>query len=204
MPILKEPATARDIPLLDLVVSLRCILGLPALYPAPAEDVPPPLPADLVVRAVDLRAWIAWAVAGLGLFSGGVPTLGRARAEATRALVGIAMDRNGGNLTQAAKLVETSRRAFRDAMKKAGTYPWVDPLDRTREHIEQGLPVPSDVGVIEDGTAGTVRFAFETLDSGPAYLYRDERVDPLWGGQRVHVQLAYTYAAEHGHVFEAK
>jgi hypothetical protein len=138
------------------------------------------------------------------LFSGDGATLRRARFEATRALAAIAMDRSGGNLTHAAAMLKTSRRALHAALRKAGAYPWVDSLGRHREHSKDTLAFPSDVGIIEDDTTGAVRFAFETLDSGPAYLYRGERIDAMWGGQRVHGRLAYSYAAEHGHVIEAQ
>jgi hypothetical protein len=202
MTISKQSAATRDVPVLDFIVALRCALGLDPLDPSPTGAVLPPMPLDLVVVAVDLHAWISWAVGCLPLFAGGLPTGSWARMEEARVLVALAMVK-GGTISRAARLLDTSRSRLRAVLKDMGMHPWDAAVARLHDPDAAGT-YASQAGVIENGTVGIVRFRFEPLEHGPACLHRGERVEPLWQGRRVHVQVAYAYACRFGHVFEAK
>lgn len=209
---------------LDLVITLRVALGLDPRSPPPAMAVLPPMPLDLVVLAVDLHAWISWAVGCLPLFSGGLPTGGWARAELSRLLVALAMVRADGSITRASRILDTSRSRLRTMLKDMEMYPWRAAVARLRDRdatprIERGEGKPNadqhatserasgalgDVGIEESDRAGLIDFRFETLTEGRAWLCRDDQREAMWGGALVHVQVAYAYAAEFGHAIVAK
>jgi hypothetical protein len=124
---------ARNLPVAEVAAFLRALVGLPPTDGEGAVDASRPAP-----RAVDVTAWIGWALAGL--YACALPSEnaeGEARRrgpwvppiramvrEARRAAAVIAMVRHGGNVTRAAEALGTSRRALRDTLKRAGLYPW--------------------------------------------------------------------------------
>lgn len=60
-------------------------------------------------------------------------------AEARRVAVVVAMHRYGGNLSNAAKALGTSRRALRETLKGAGLYPWAGaPATDGQHHDDDG------------------------------------------------------------------
>lgn len=82
---------------------------------------------------VDATGWLAWALVGLHVFarpvdqdhSGSrIPTIRAAGREARLVAIVVAMLRHRGNLSRAAKALETSRRALREHLKAEGLYPW--------------------------------------------------------------------------------
>lgn len=115
----------------DLVVALRCALGLPPLDRPPTDDLPGHLDPGLVVEGVNHRWLIAWAVAGLELFAEGtLPTMAAAIIAAKRIVSTIAMDAQCGSVTSAARLLCTGTRNLRRTLEEAACYPWRDPMDR--------------------------------------------------------------------------
>lgn len=115
----------------DLVVAFRCALGLPPLDRPPTDDIPAHLAAELEVEGLNARWLIAWAVAGLELFSDGkLPTMAAAIITAKRTVAAIAMDAQLGNLASAARLLCTGRVHVRRILEEAGAWPWADPIDR--------------------------------------------------------------------------
>ena len=115
----------------DLVVALRCALGLPPLDRPPTDDMPAHLAADLAVEGLNARWLIAWTVAGLELFSEGkLPTMAAAIIAAKRTVSAIAMDAQIGNLSSAARLLCTGRLNVRRVLEEAGSWPWQDPIYR--------------------------------------------------------------------------
>ena len=124
---------ARSLPAAEVAAFLQSLVGLPTDGEG-AEDASRPAP-----RAVDATAWIAWALGGLYACALPVDTEGedidQAKrrgpwvpsfqvmvAEARRVATVIAMHRHGGNITRASEALGTSRRALREALKRAGTY----------------------------------------------------------------------------------
>lgn len=115
----------------DLVVALRCALGLPPLARPPTDDIPAHLAADLEVEGLNPRWLIAWTVAGLELFSEGkLPTMAAATIAAKRTVAAIAMDAQLGNLTSAARILCTGSRSLRQTLEEAGAWPWIEPFYR--------------------------------------------------------------------------
>lgn len=115
----------------DLVVALRCVLGLPPLDRPPTDDIPAHLAADLTVEGLNARWLIAWTVAGMELFSEGkLPTMAAAIIAAKRAVSAIAMDAQVGSLSSAARLLCTGSKNVRRTLEEAGAWPWQDPVDR--------------------------------------------------------------------------
>ena len=113
----------------DIIVALRCILGLPPLDRPPSDDVPAHLPVTLVVHALHARWWLAWCVAGLELFSRRErPTMAAAILAARRTLA--TMDDEVGNLGAAARSLSTGSRNLRRVLEEAGAWPWQDPIYR--------------------------------------------------------------------------
>lgn len=111
----------------DLVVALRCALGLPPLDRPPSDDLPAHLAADLAVEGLNARWLIAWTVAGLELFSEGkLPTMAAAIIVAKRTVSSIAMDAQHGRLTSAARLLCTGSRNVRRTLEEAGAWPWLE------------------------------------------------------------------------------
>lgn len=115
----------------DLVVALRCVLGLPPLDRPPTDDIPAHVPAELEVEGVNARWLIAWTVAGLELFARAeVPTMAATTIAARRTVANLAMDATCGRLTVAARLLCSGRGNVRRTLEEAGCYPWRDPMDR--------------------------------------------------------------------------
>lgn len=111
----------------DLVVALRCALGLPPLDRPPTDDIPAHLPADFEVEGLNARWLIAWTVAGLELFSWGkLPTMSAAIITAKRTVAAIAMDAQGGSLSSAAQLLGTGSKNVRRVLEEAACWPWVE------------------------------------------------------------------------------
>lgn len=112
-------------PLVDprpLLPRLRIALGLPPFDRSPTP--PPRLPLGTIpdpVTALDVDAWLAWCVAGLGLFAGpGFPSLRTAIEHARLTVLTVALDRTHDNITHAANLLDTSRQALRKHLHAAG------------------------------------------------------------------------------------
>ena len=125
----------RDVDPDVVAATLRRLLGLPPDEPAPGElaarfgePVPPR------VTELDAGAWIAWCMAGLPLFGGGLstgmPSLGRACCTAKCLVLALAMLRTGGNLSGVHRLTGTSRKIIRDNLRRLGLYPWPAALCR--------------------------------------------------------------------------
>ncbi len=189
----------------------------------------PPGSSPALVRGLDVGGWLAWCLAGLDVFGGGMPTMRHAKTKARRVVAAIAMARAKGNITLASKALGISRRALRELLRATGLYPW--------KHPPAGLSVPEAPAssptttsspvlaanqdprtpprcpcafmatqeVIEDGSKGTVRLGLvsEDNDWGPASLERDGCSVPLFGGWWVHLETARDYAKTHGHEFHA-
>lgn len=70
----------------------------------------------------------AWKDLGEELFADGeiitVPKLVTVRSKAQLLAIEIALTKHNGNISQAAKALDTSRRALRDKLKLANRYPW--------------------------------------------------------------------------------
>jgi len=120
-----------------VVRTLRATLGLAHDEPAPGELaawIRRSLPAQ--VEALDSGAWLAWCLAGLPLFGGAFPALREIRNEGTRVTIALAMLREHGNLSAAARLIGSSRKVLRDNLRVVGLYPWPsDPKDDQDEHL---------------------------------------------------------------------
>lgn len=115
----------------DLVVALRCTLGLPPLDRPPSDDIPAHLAPDLEVEGLDARHLIAWVISGLELFSDGkLPTMDAAIVTAKRTVAVLAMDALFGNLSSAARLLYTGSRNVRRILEDAACWPWVELIDR--------------------------------------------------------------------------
>lgn len=117
--------TRREVALSDVLVALRLALGVPSVQPVPGEELAN-LGREVPEQVkVDPGAWIAWCVGGLVLLDGeGQPSRSSAIDEAKRMIAAMAMHRWGGNLTRAAKMLDTSRRALRDSLRHLQLYPW--------------------------------------------------------------------------------
>lgn len=125
---MEHPDSIRAI---DLVVALRCILGVPPFRHSPVFDMPAHVPVDLVVRGVNQSWLIAWMIGGLHLFDGcEMPTMAAAIIAAKRTVANLAMDEQAGKVTSAARLLRTGRPNIRRTLEEAGCFPWVDPIDR--------------------------------------------------------------------------
>lgn len=213
---------ADSIRAVDLVVALRCALGLPPLDRPPTDDIPAHLPANLATEGLNPRWLILWCIAGLELFSWGrLPSMAAAIIAARRTVASIAMDAQLGCVASSARLLSTGTKNLRRILQEAGTWPWVDPFYRNPpieavswcscggeddEHTttERASGAFGDVGIEETGRAGLIDFRFETLDSGRCWLCRDDQREPMWGGALVHVEIAYAYASQHRHAIVAK
>jgi len=115
----------------DLVVSLRCVLGLPPLDRPPTDDIPAHVPADLAVEGLNARWLIAWTVAGLELFSEGkLPTMAATIIAAKRTVSTLAMDAHFGRVSVVARMLATGTRNVRRTLEEAGTWPWIESFFR--------------------------------------------------------------------------
>ena len=125
---------ARTLPAADVAAFLRSLVGLVPADDESAVDASRPAP-----HAIDAKAWIAWVLGGLYACALPIDTEGenideakrrppwvpRVRvmvAEARRVAMVIARHRHGGNITHASEALGTSRRALREALKRAGAY----------------------------------------------------------------------------------
>lgn len=123
------------LPAAEVAAFLRSLTGLVAADDESAVDTSRPDPL-----AVDAKAWIAWTLGGLhacaltpdaeGGDIGGakrrrpwVPWIRVMVAEARRVAPVVAMHRHAGNITHASEALGTSRRALREALQRAETYP---------------------------------------------------------------------------------
>jgi hypothetical protein len=120
----------------DFIIHLRLMLGLPPTEPAPGEGAATrgfTLPT--VADALDLGAWLAWALAGLPLFvCKPLPSMEETVATARRVVLGLAVERTGGNVTHAAKLLQVSRLTVRHYLRwvaRSGMPPSRDPTATT-------------------------------------------------------------------------
>ncbi len=80
---------------------------------------------------IDADGWLAWVIAGVYLFSGGLPSMDEVRLEAKRTAMCLAMFRGRGKLSRAAAALGTSRKVLRDNLKVTGLYPWVGWQERS-------------------------------------------------------------------------
>ncbi len=80
---------------------------------------------------VDADGWLAWVIAGVYLFSGGLPSMDEVRLEAKRTAMCLAMFRGRGKLSRAAAALGTSRKVLRANLKVTGLYPWVGRQERS-------------------------------------------------------------------------
>ncbi|MCA9709114.1 MAG: hypothetical protein KDK70_24940 [Myxococcales bacterium] len=88
------------------------------------------LPVPWVAADVDVGSLAAWALAGLQLFSGDLPTSREVVKVARRIVLLAALARYDGNITRMAEALETSRRALRDQLKAADLYTLRGPSHR--------------------------------------------------------------------------
>ena len=115
----------------DLVVALRCILGIAPLDRPPTDDMPANIAPDLEVEGLNPRWLIAWVIAGMELFSAGkLPTLAATIIAARRTVAALALDAQLGSVTSAARLLATGPKNLRRVLEEAGAFPWRDPFDR--------------------------------------------------------------------------
>lgn len=124
---MEHPAPIRAV---DLVVALRIILRLPLYDRPPTDDIPAHLPADLSVRLLHARWFVAWCVAGLELFAGRRPSMAAAILAARRTVATMAINDEVGQLDEAARSLRTGSTNLRRVLDEAGAWPWVDPADR--------------------------------------------------------------------------
>ncbi len=141
-------AVRRDVIVSAMAMTLRSALDLSPYDMAPGERAAwRGRSLVAMARNVDLGAWIAWALAGLPLFTHEpIPTMREVLHEARRVALALAMDRTGGNVTSTGAVLDMSRRNVRERLKAAGLYQ-IDP------HIDDqgpGLPV---VMTSDDGEA---------------------------------------------------
>ena len=121
----RQRVELRDAAPSEIATVLRALMGLTPDEPAPGEvtaSLPEPLPPR--VQRLDAGAWISWCLVGLPLFGDGLPSLRRLRSEGNRLAMGLAMLRERGNISQAARVLRTSRKVLRDNLRSAGLYPW--------------------------------------------------------------------------------
>src|SRR5690606_35509906 len=127
----------------DLAVVLRAAVGLPPLEDGAAVDRTP--------VTIDAEAWAEWCLAGLPLCAPSsettepqeqagpwVPRIRDAGEAGRRFAANLAIARRG-SITRAAAGAETSRRALRETLKRAGTYQ--PPAYKTRDEQPADLAV---------------------------------------------------------------
>ena len=143
--------TRRDVGVVDLMSCLRTMLHMEAERSAPEEGAAAGRVSALptAVVGLDCDAWLAWARAGLQLFaSETLPTMRAVKNEAWRATLVVGMARHGGNITQLANTLGTSRRALRERLKAAGLY---------AEPPKHRCSVPEADPDVDDGESGAGR-----------------------------------------------
>jgi hypothetical protein len=121
----------------DMAERLRCMLGLAPEQPAPGEAAASyqrPLPP--LVRSLDTGGWIAWCLAGLVIFGEGSPTLATIRCESKRVALALAIVRTRGCISDAARMLGSSRKVVRENLAAVGLQPWA--ARRIESRPEQG------------------------------------------------------------------
>lgn len=114
----------------DLVVALRCVLGLAPLDRPPSDDIPAHVAVSLVAHLHHARWWLAWCIAGLELFSRQRPTMAAASLTARRTMATMAIDDEVGKLAPAARSLATGSRNLRSILEGCSRWPWEDPIFR--------------------------------------------------------------------------
>lgn len=122
-------ADAIDVPALRADIALRA-----AWYPEP----PPAL-----VPSVDADGWLAWALAGLPAFSTGIPSYQHARDVGGRVVLVLSLARARDNLSEAGRVLRSSRKVLRDNLRRFGLYPLRDTATNVL-----GRPVPRDAAAM--------------------------------------------------------
>jgi hypothetical protein len=120
----RAKALLRRVPVDPLRGSMRIMLGVNSDRAAPGEGAASRGAGEIpeVVEDVDTGAAIAWAVAGLLLFSGRQPpTLDEVEQEARRVLLALLMERTDG-VTDLARLMGSTRTTARARLRAVGLY----------------------------------------------------------------------------------
>lgn len=121
----------------DVAEKLRGMLGLAPEQPAPGEAAASyqrPLPP--LVRSLDAGGWIAWCLAGLVIFGEGSPALATIRCESKRVALALAIVRTRGCISDAARMLGSSRKVVRENLAAVGLQPWA--AKRIESRAEQG------------------------------------------------------------------
>lgn len=135
----------RDVEPHDVAAKLRGMLGLDPQRPAPGEQAATfdrELPS--LVPMLDAGGWIAWCIAGLPLFSGGLASLGTARDAAVRTVLVRVLLMGRGNISEAERLTGTSRKVIRDNMKRQSLHPWHEAQRRVLASVDKGEATPCE------------------------------------------------------------
>ncbi|MCA9706347.1 MAG: hypothetical protein KDK70_10905 [Myxococcales bacterium] len=110
------------------------------------------------LSTVDTTLLSRWILAGVSLFEDGrVPTLRETIDAGRRAVLAVAYERYGGNITHLAEAMGTSRRSAREQLKRYGLY---DGLAIDDE------PTPAEVDDDEDGETHPIRVEGEGEGKG--------------------------------------
>ncbi len=167
----------------EVAERLRGMLGLMPEQPADGEaaaslrrDLPP------LVQGLDAGGWIAWCLVGLVLFGERFPALKTIRQESKRVAVALAMLRANGNVSAAAKMLQTPRKVLRENLRVGGLYPWrVMPTEgtaaRTRRTAERFDACLGVVGPVLD-RAKAHRVAGATRTEAIDRALREHPVSP--------------------------
>lgn len=118
-----RPAERRTVVVASMRTTLRSALGCNPHRAAPGENVAfigRELPET--IDKLDVGAWIAWSLCGLELFAGAPPSSKHAASECRRIVLALAMLRAGGNISEAARLVGSSRKVLREHLRRLGLY----------------------------------------------------------------------------------
>lgn len=191
----------------EIVIFLRALLGEPDDQPTPDElaaSIPRLLPPG--PRRLHAAASLAWSLVGHRLFADEIPNMDRVRAEPMHVPITLAM-LHTNNISAAARMLGTSRRALRDGLHRLGVYPWYRAWRDGRSKPAPGLTfaLRELPDVVEDGTRGVVWFKLQGQTGvGPAWLERGDRSDRLFRGWWVDRETVETYARENGHDFHCE
>lgn len=94
------------------------LVGVGDVAAALGRTLPP------IDQTLDSEGFIAWCLTGLVIFEGAPPSTRVAVHEAQRVVMVLAMLRTRGNITHAARALDTSRRRLRETLRSVGLYPW--------------------------------------------------------------------------------
>ncbi|MEX1367510.1 MAG: helix-turn-helix domain-containing protein [Nannocystaceae bacterium] len=117
------PAARRTVSVATIRSALRTASGVNPFRAAPGEVV-----AFLgrqspeAIERLDVGAWIAWSLCGLELFAGALPSSKHAASECRRIVLALAMHRTGGNISETARIVGSSRKVLREHLRRLGLY----------------------------------------------------------------------------------